>query len=76
VLISTTCEALNGARNVALADGAWRDAALDFDRAFHFFDESTIEAARIAWKGLRDKSGVTRTYWTQSEEGAGLRLRD
>ena len=69
VLITSSCEAVNGARNVVLADGVWRDAALGFDRAFHVFDEATIEAARIAWKGLRDKPDVARNYWMQGEDG-------
>jgi DNA polymerase-3 subunit chi len=69
VLIAADCEAVNGARTVALVDGHWRDEALRFDRALHFFDDRTVEAARIAWKGLRDRPDVTRNYWTQDEDG-------
>jgi DNA polymerase III subunit chi len=67
VLIGTTPTAANGARNVALADGVWREEALGFDRAFHFFDEATVAAARIAWKGLADREGVERNFWRQEE---------
>jgi DNA polymerase III subunit chi len=69
VLIAGSPEAANGARNVALVDGLWRDEALGFDRAFHFFDEEWIGEARAAWKGLADREGVTRNYWKQNENG-------
>ena len=60
---------INRARNVALVDGVWRDAALDFDRAFHFFDEGSLREARLAWKALADRDGVERRYWKQSDAG-------
>lgn len=69
VLISGEIEPVNEARNVALADGVWRDEALSFDRAFHFFDEDRIGDARAAWKGLAERHGVTRNYWKQDENG-------
>ncbi len=73
VLIAPTLEddvaPANGARHVALTDGVWRDAALGFERAFHFFDDGTIAAARIAWKGLAAHEAVTRNYWKQSDAG-------
>lgn len=69
VLIAETPEAGNGARNIALADGVWRDEALQFDRAFHFFDEDRIVEARAAWKGLADREGIERRYWKQNEAG-------
>lgn len=69
VLIAAEAEAANGARNIALADGLWREAALEFDRAFHFFDGERIGEARAAWKGLAERDGVTRNYWKQNEAG-------
>jgi len=69
VLIAETAKAGNGARNIALADGVWRDAALEFDRAFHFFDEDRIVEARAAWKGLADREGIERRYWKQNDAG-------
>ena len=45
------------------------DAALDFDRAFHFFDDDHIAAARIAWKSLAARDGVERRYWKQNDAG-------
>ena len=69
VLISAECVAGNDARNIAIADGVWREAALSFDRAFHFFDEDSIVAARAAWKGLADRPDVARRYWKQGSSG-------
>ena len=69
VLIAAAPDAANGARNIALADGVWRDAALDFDRVFHFFDEEKIVEARAAWKALAERDGVERRYWKQNDAG-------
>lgn len=69
VLIAPVVDAANGARNVALADGEWRDDALAFDRAFHFFDDDRIEEARLAWRSLADRPGVQRRYWKQNDAG-------
>ena len=69
ILLSRLTEAPNGARNIALVDGEWRDQALDFDRAFHFFDVETLEAARAAWRALNDREGVERRYWAQDDDG-------
>lgn len=69
VLIGETIDPANGARFVALIDGVWRDEALDFDRAFHFFDADNIAGARLAWKALADRDGIERRYWKQDENG-------
>jgi DNA polymerase-3 subunit chi len=69
VLIAADVEPANQAANVALIDGEWRDAALSFDRAFHFFDADRIQEARAAWKGLGDRDGVERRYWKQGDAG-------
>lgn len=66
VLISGDCTGLNGARNIALADGVWREEALGFDRAFVFFGPERIEAARTAWRAL---GAVERRFWKQDEAG-------
>lgn len=67
VLIAAACDAPNAARNIALVDGVWRDAALSFDRAFHFFDDSTLEDARTTWRALRVRDGVAPRYWRQED---------
>lgn len=69
VLIAAEATPANAARAVALVDGEWRDAALAFDRAFHFFDGEHIDAARTAWKALGERAGVERRYWKQDETG-------
>ncbi len=69
ILIGGDAIAGNAARNVALADGQWRDEALAFDRAFHFFDAERIAEARAAWKALADRDGVERRYWKQDDSG-------
>lgn len=65
ILLSTTCDAANGARHVALADGLWRDEALDFDRVFYFFDAVTIDGARRTWRALTGREGVEPRFWRQ-----------
>lgn len=69
VLISADAVPTNAARNIALADGVWRDAALAFDRAFLVFDADRIAEARVAWKALADRSGIERRYWKQNDTG-------
>lgn len=69
VLIASEPTDANAARNVAIVDGRWRDEALAFDRAFHFFGEDHIAAARVAWKGLADRDGIERRYWRQGDGG-------
>lgn len=69
ILLAPDVNAANRARTIALADGEWRDAALDFDRAFFFFDEARIQPARSAWKVLKDREGVRPRYWKQNEQG-------
>lgn len=71
VLLSTGTDAPNKARNLLIADGEWREAALHFDRAFYLFDDATVEAARKAWKRLADREGVERHYWAM-EDGKWL----
>ena len=63
ILLSTGPDAPNLARNILIADGDWRDAALTFDRAFYLFDDTTLEGARLAWKLLSGRDGVERRYW-------------
>jgi DNA polymerase III subunit chi len=67
ILLSTSPDAPNRARNMLIADGQWRDAALAYDRAFYLFDAGTLEGARLAWKLLAGREGVERRYWAQVE---------
>jgi DNA polymerase-3 subunit chi len=63
ILLSTGTDSPNLARNMLIADGEWREAALGYDRAFYLFGEDTLEAARLAWKLLAGREGVERNYW-------------
>jgi DNA polymerase-3 subunit chi len=65
VLLLPEPVAANGARNVALADGVWRDEALTFDRAFYFFGSDSLDAARGAWRALKGRDEVESRYWKQ-----------
>ena len=67
VLLAHDCAPANGARHIALADGLWREEALDFDRAFYFFDALTIDAARESWRALSKREDVTPRFWRQEE---------
>jgi DNA polymerase-3 subunit chi len=67
ILLSTNPDAPNQARNMLIADGIWREAALSYDRSFYLFGDSTLEAARLAWKLLSGREGVERRYWAQED---------
>lgn len=69
ILLSETLNPLNGAANVALADGVWRDEALGFARTFYFFDNSHLDTARGAWRALKQKPEAEARYWKQDEHG-------
>ncbi|MDP8995097.1 MAG: DNA polymerase III subunit chi [Pseudomonadota bacterium] len=69
VLLSPEAEPANGARNIALADGRWRDEALGFERAFYFFDASSLEEARGQWRKLRARPEAELRYWKKDERG-------
>lgn len=69
ILIAASCDAPNGARNVAIADGLWRVEALAFDRAFLFFGAERVEDARAAWRTLGAVPDVERRFWKQDEAG-------
>ncbi len=69
ILLAATIEAGNGARNIALADGVWRDEALGFDRAFYLFDDTNLAPARAAWKALAGRVDIERRFWKQDEAG-------
>ena len=72
ILLSEGTDAPNLARNMLIADGEWREAALGYDRAFFLFDGESLEAARLAWKLLAGRDGVERNYWAK-EDGRWVR---
>ena len=60
VLLTTSPDAPNLARNMLIADGVWRESALSYDRSFFLFDNATLEGAREACKSLAAKDGIER----------------
>jgi DNA polymerase III subunit chi len=69
ILLSAEPVAANGATNVALADGRWREEALGFGRTFYLFDNSHLDDARGAWRVLKSNAEAERRYWKQDERG-------
>src|SRR5687768_3978579 len=67
ILLSTSPDAPNLARNLLIADGEWREAALSFDRSFYLFDEDALQGARLSWKLLSGREGVERRYWARED---------
>ena len=65
VLLSKNPDAPNLARNLLIADGIWREAALSYERSFYMYDGATLEGSRAAWKGIADREGIQRRYWAQ-----------
>ena len=65
VLLSTSPDAPNLARNLLMADGIWRESALNYDRAFFLFDDATLKGARAAWRSLSGREGVKPRYWAE-----------
>ena len=67
LLLSTSPDAANRARNILIADGSWREAALAFERAFYLFDETTLQDARSAWRSLAARPDVEKHYWANEK---------
>ena len=65
ILLASSLDPVNGAGNVALADGVWREEALNFGRVFYFFDAENVDGARDAWRSLKQREGVECRYWKQ-----------
>lgn len=69
ILLDAGTTASNGARNIAIADGRWRDEALGFDRAFYFFDDEHLADARQSWTTIKDNPKVEPRYWMKGPRG-------
>ena len=65
ILLSNLVAATNGARFVAIADGIWREEALEFERIFYLFPPERTDDARAAWRALAENEAVERRYWKQ-----------
>jgi DNA polymerase-3 subunit chi len=69
ILLAAEPAPANGATNIALADGTWRDEALTFARTFYFFDAGHLDEARAAWRKLKGNPEAEARYWKQDERG-------
>ena len=67
ILLATAADPANRARNLLIADGKWREAALGFHRAFYLFDAETLDQARAAWRSLGESEDVERHYWAHED---------
>jgi len=67
ILLSTSPDAPNLARNLLIADGQWREAALSYERCFYLFGETALTGARLSWKLLSGQDGVERRYWARED---------
>lgn len=67
ILLSTSPDPANGARNVLIADGEWRDSVLSFHRAFYLFDANTLQGARSAWRNLANRERAERHFWKRED---------
>jgi DNA polymerase-3 subunit chi len=67
ILLSSSADAANRARNLLIADGKWREAATGFHRAFYLFDGNSLDEARSAWRSLAGRDEVERHYWAQED---------
>ena len=69
ILLSDSADALNAAKIVIMADGKWRDEALQFERALLLFGPDDTEAARTLWRELDGNDQVQREIHKQDERG-------
>ncbi len=73
ILIATSAgDRGNSADLLAAIDMLDLDRVGDFTRVLYLFEESDgerLSAARKNWTALKDREGVTRTYWQQDERG-------
>ena len=65
ILLADSVEPKNGARFAMLADGIWRETALEAERVFYLFDAERLDDARAAWRSLSARDEVEPRYWKQ-----------
>lgn len=69
ILLDERPNMANGAANLILADGIWRDAPGGTARIFYLFPPERTEQAREAWRALAGQEAASRHFWEQSESG-------
>ena len=69
ILLAETADAANGADQLMIADGRWREEATGFARCFYLYDAAHLEDARSAWRALKGRDDVQARYWKQADGG-------
>ena len=69
ILLSTQCDAANGAKMALLADGKWREEAERFARVLLTFDADATDAARNLWRALDQRGDIDNRIHKQTPQG-------
>lgn len=67
ILLGKEAAAPNDAAHVIISDGQWREFDTPFKRIFFLFEPQHVEAARAAWRSLKERPGISRHFWEQAE---------
>lgn len=70
ILLSDDCAAPNEARMALIADGAWREEALAFDRVLLLFDAAQRDSAAQLWRRFAQDDTIDNRINKQDEGGA------
>ena len=70
ILLSGTCGSPNGARMALIADGRWREEALEFDRVLLLFDAAQRDAAAALWRRFAQDETIDNRINKQDEHGS------
>ena len=68
ILLADAITPANGPLHIMLADGQWRAevvAQAGTQRIFYLFGPTDVEAARDAWRSLKDAPDLSRNFWRQ-----------
>lgn len=69
ILLSESCAAPNEARLALIADGAWREEALGFDRVLLLFDAAQRDGAAQLWRRFAQDEAIDNRINKQDEGG-------
>lgn len=71
ILLSAHVEPANGARMLLLLDHGVPGGIDPFARVLNLFADGSAaqDRARLDWKALAGRDGVTRSYWQQNDRG-------
>ena len=71
ILLAETAEPVNGAKLLLSLEAGVPGAMDGFERVLNLFEDGSPahERARLDWKALGSRDGLTRSYWQQNERG-------